>query len=301
MSSAVWCSIVIPTYNYARFVGRAIDSALEQPGPTREVIVVDDGSTDHTPDVLAAYGDRIRAIRQTNQGVSAARNAGIAAARGDYIVCLDADDRLLPDGLTRLKAAADANPQAAMVFGAYQTVDERGHVRRASPPPRMSTPLRNFYRFLLREFTIGNGRAAMRRELFDRIRYPVGLTHGEDIVVFGQILANYPVVSLADCVAESYEHPSRARNNLSALLRNGAATIDALFCPALLPPPALAWRPVFAAVWYAELARGAFKAGDHRQARALYLTALRTYWPVLVRGRHLTRWLRTYWPIRRAA
>lgn len=85
-------SAVIPAYNYARFVCDAVDSALAQTWPNIEVIVVDDGSIDDTRRRLEPYGDRIRYIYQDNRGLSAARNAGIRAARGEWIALLDADD-----------------------------------------------------------------------------------------------------------------------------------------------------------------------------------------------------------------
>src|SRR4051794_10354756 len=85
-------SVIVPAYNYERYLSLAIESALAQTHSPLEVIVVDDGSTDDTPRVLAAYGDRIRAIRQPNQGAGAARNTGIAASRGDYLAFLDSDD-----------------------------------------------------------------------------------------------------------------------------------------------------------------------------------------------------------------
>ncbi len=75
-------SVVIPTYNRAHCVGEAIESVLAQTYKDFEIIVVDDGSTDNTAEVLARFGDRIRVIRQENSGVSAARNAGIRAASG---------------------------------------------------------------------------------------------------------------------------------------------------------------------------------------------------------------------------
>jgi glycosyltransferase involved in cell wall biosynthesis len=89
-------SVVIPTYNYAGFVGCAIDSALKQTYRDFEVIVVDDGSTDNTREVLAQYGDRVRYVHQSNAGLSAARNTGIMAASGEYVAFLDSDDAWEP-------------------------------------------------------------------------------------------------------------------------------------------------------------------------------------------------------------
>jgi glycosyltransferase involved in cell wall biosynthesis len=108
-------SVVIPTYNRAREVGDAIDSALAQTRPALEIIVIDDGSTDETPAVLARYGERIRVVRQNNQGVAAARNAGIAVARGDLLAFLDSDDVWLPRKLELQAARIEADPELGLV------------------------------------------------------------------------------------------------------------------------------------------------------------------------------------------
>jgi glycosyltransferase involved in cell wall biosynthesis len=105
------CSVVIPTYNTAHFVEAAVRSALAQTLSPLEVIVVDDGSTDTTPAVLAEItSSRLRVISQPNSGVAAARNRGIAAARGDIIAFLDADDLWYAEKLERQVAALLANP-----------------------------------------------------------------------------------------------------------------------------------------------------------------------------------------------
>jgi glycosyltransferase involved in cell wall biosynthesis len=98
-------SIVITNYRYERFVGQAIDSALEQTYPNTEVIVVDDGSDDGSRDVIAAYGERIVPVLKDNGGQGSAFNAGFAASRGEIVMFLDADDVLLPHAAARVVSA----------------------------------------------------------------------------------------------------------------------------------------------------------------------------------------------------
>lgn len=111
-------SIVIPCYNHGRFLGEAVDSALAQTTPPSEVIVVDDGSTDSTPEVADGYGDSIRYFRTGNRGQQEARNLALAKAEGDFFINLDADNRLCPEYIERtlgLSKEYDA-PDLAFVY-----------------------------------------------------------------------------------------------------------------------------------------------------------------------------------------
>ena len=109
-------SLVIATYNHARFLGEALDSAVAQTLEGVEVVVVDDGSTDDTEAVLARYGGRLRVIRQPNRGLAAARNTGLAAARGTYVSFLDADDVLMPTKLAEQAAILDRAPTVGWTY-----------------------------------------------------------------------------------------------------------------------------------------------------------------------------------------
>lgn len=116
-------SIIIPNYNHAQYVGDAIDSVLNQTYTDYEVIVVDDGSRDNSREVIDAFGNKVRAIYQQNQGLSAARNTGINAARGRYIGVLDADDMYEPDFLETLVSALESRPDADGIYCGYRFVD----------------------------------------------------------------------------------------------------------------------------------------------------------------------------------
>jgi glycosyltransferase involved in cell wall biosynthesis len=103
-------SVVIPAYNAAGCIARAVDSVLAQTYERREILVVDDGSTDDTVQTLATYGDALRMISQANGGAGRARNQGVQASVGEFIAFLDADDRWLPDKLARQVEILEANP-----------------------------------------------------------------------------------------------------------------------------------------------------------------------------------------------
>jgi glycosyltransferase involved in cell wall biosynthesis len=115
----------ITTYNRARFLPGALESVFAQTYEGNiDVLVVDDGSTDDSADVLARYGDRIRVVRQKNGGRSAARNTAVREARGRYLSFLDSDDRWLPDKLARQVPALDADERVAIVHGHVDLIDE---------------------------------------------------------------------------------------------------------------------------------------------------------------------------------
>ncbi len=128
MSLAV--SVVIPTYNRAHLVPRAVASALANVEPGDEVIVVDDGSTDGTEEALGPYRDRIRLLRGEHAGAGAARNLGIAAARGALVAFLDSDDEWMPDKLALQRALFQARPDLLFCFSDFIVRDNAGQEHR---------------------------------------------------------------------------------------------------------------------------------------------------------------------------
>lgn len=117
-------SAIVPAFQAERFLGRAIESILAQTLAPYEIIVVDDGSTDATAAVAQSYGDKVKLIRQANQGVASARNTGILAAKGNQIALLDSDDVWLPHRLALQWKLMSAAPFPEMVFGTVEQVDD---------------------------------------------------------------------------------------------------------------------------------------------------------------------------------
>lgn len=118
--SGAGVSVVIPVHNGARYLGEAIASALGQVEPPLEVIVVDDGSSDGSAEVARGFGDLVHVVAQPQSGAAAARNRGVALARGNYLAFLDADDLWPAERLASQLAAFAADPALAAVFGAVE-------------------------------------------------------------------------------------------------------------------------------------------------------------------------------------
>jgi len=136
-------SVIIPVHNCERYLGEAIDSILAQTYRPLEVIVVDDGSTDATAQVAQAFGPPVRLMQQSRQGTAAARNHGVAAARGELVAFLDADDVWTVDKLTLQMEALEAHPELEAVFGLVENftspdLDEEARQRLVVPPDLMA-------------------------------------------------------------------------------------------------------------------------------------------------------------------
>lgn len=187
-------SVVIPSYNYGQYVCEAVESALAQTYPAVEVLVVDDGSTDDTRARLAPYGDRIRYIFQTNQGLSAARNTGIRQARGRFVALLDSDDRFHPRKLELQMALFARRPELGAV-GTETFSDE---------PPRWAeipavcdgSESVSLERAVVRA-PFAPSSAVVRTECFEAVGdFDTALRSVEDRDMWIRIAARYPIAKI---------------------------------------------------------------------------------------------------------
>ncbi|MBU2538379.1 MAG: glycosyltransferase [Proteobacteria bacterium] len=159
-------SVIIPTYNRAVFLARAIDSVLSQSYPDFELIVVDDGSTDETQALLASYGENLKVLRQENRGPAAARNAGIRAARHPLLAFLDSDDQFAPNKLVQQAAAMEAQPDL-LISHTQETWFRNGcHLNQKK---RHAKEGGNIFARSLELCVVGMSTVMARQELFDRI------------------------------------------------------------------------------------------------------------------------------------
>jgi glycosyltransferase involved in cell wall biosynthesis len=134
-------SVVVNNFNYGRFLRECIDSAIDQTYPETEIIVVDDGSTDDSRNIIASYGQRIIPVLKENGGQGSAFNAGLAVASGNIVVFLDSDDVLFPDIVRRVVDAFRSNPSLSKVQYRLAYIDESGRsLGRTEPPARWKMP-----------------------------------------------------------------------------------------------------------------------------------------------------------------
>lgn len=276
-------SIVIPTYNYASRLPKALDSVLNQDGDDYEIIVIDDGSTDETETVIQPYlSSKLRYIKQTNQGPAAARNQAIAQAKADYIYPLDADDQLLPSALATMSAAIKEHPEATIITAQQKT-----------KTPQFSKNLeQNFINYLRKRFSIPHGSVIMKRELFQQINYPASVRGREDIVFFAQALAIAPAVSLPTAVFSLCKHADSYRHQLDQQHGN-LNLVEQLFNPQRLPKPLFKYKKEFTSRLCLSFFRDHYRAGNYATARHWYWRAIKASPARLLQWRYLSKLLRS--------
>jgi glycosyltransferase involved in cell wall biosynthesis len=162
-------SVIIPVYNGEEYLAAALGSVLAQTRPLDEIIVIDDGSTDSSPDILRSFGDRLSVFRQQNGGVAAARNTGLERASGDLITFLDQDDLWPADRTQRLVEALESEPEAELAVGKVEICYQR------DTPPDPSENMETMHR----EFLLGS--MLVRAGLFPRLgRFNTRIGYADD-------------------------------------------------------------------------------------------------------------------------
>lgn len=198
-------SALVNTYNHQRFIAQAIQSVLDQdfPADQMEIIVVDDGSTDHTSEIIRPFLPRIRYIHKENGGQVSAFNVGVAESRGEILAFLDGDDWWAPKKISSVVAAFEKNPSIGSVGHAYYEVDENGCILGTMSPTSNTMGLKDFHiaqiSYSLRVF-LGTSRFAIRRSVLEKtLPVPAELPFFDNFVfsqaaaISGAILLDEPL------------------------------------------------------------------------------------------------------------
>jgi len=219
-------SVVIPCYNQSKFLGDAIESVIKQTYDKWEIIVVDDGSEDDTQEVACQYR-QVHCIRQKNQGLSAARNTGIDAARGVYLVFLDADDRLVPDALRLGYDVMCAHPDCGFVSGHHYHIDHKGALQTAYPQESMGDE--DPYLALLMNNYIGMHATVMyRRSVFDSVgKFDTTLKACEDYDFYLRVAQTFPTMRHDQVVAEYRHHDSNMSRDSIHMAKSVISVLNA--------------------------------------------------------------------------
>ena len=198
---------LIDTYNHERFIERAIVSVLDQDVPQDgiEILVVDDGSTDHTPELVAKFAPRVRLLRKSNGGQASAFNLGVPEARGEYVALLDGDDWWAPTKLgTVLETFAQHAEIGAIGHGFFHADDEGRAFERVAPlaTERLDfTSLENISRFRPMRCFFGTSRVVYRRDLLDRVLpVPDGIAIEADEYLWTIALCLQPALALGQAL-----------------------------------------------------------------------------------------------------
>lgn len=224
MRKSALVSIVIPCYNQAHFLGEAIESARQQEYTPLEVIVVDDGSTDATAQIATSY-DGVRLLRQTNLGLAAARNAGLAASKGKYVIFLDADDRLLSGAVEVGACHLDGHPDWAFVHGRFRYINSAGEI--ITLPVEETIIAEDYYEGLLQRNFIGmHGTVMYRREVLAVVGgFRSRLRSCEDYDLYLRICRHFPVGRHEQLVAEYRLHPASLSRNYARMLKTSVEVL----------------------------------------------------------------------------
>ncbi len=272
-------SIIIPSYNYAEYLPRAVNSCLNQAGDDFEIIVIDDGSDDNTKEVIKPLledNDSISYFYQDNKGLATSRNAGVNNSSGEYLIFLDADDELISHSLHYYREAILAYPNKQFIIGEHQSIDKAGYIRERKTNTRLKTTRESlFYAYLFKQLSISAGSYCLHRSVFSQLQFPQKLRSTEDIPMYSQILALFDTVLVQKPMVRIHKHDDSLRHSFDHAHAIGTDMVDVVFDAKILPTNFMAYRHQYLLKRCLSLTGLAYRAGAYSLAQRYYLKAVK--------------------------
>ena len=299
MSNKPLISIIIPAYNYAEKVERAIQSVLAQLTDKHELIVINDGSTDTTEvvlnNLLFATDHRFQVLHKKNKGSAATRNRGIKAAASDWFIFLDADDEMMPGALKEIVQHLEENPASRMIIGGYISVwPDNAKQKESLPKSLPASSISRVKGYLVdKTISLANGATVMHRDLFIKGMYPEHFRNAEDLPVFAQALANYHCTVLKRPLAKIHKHSTSLRHNVEYDRQVGLTLVKELFATKRLPEDCLQLEKAFTGQRALSLFRGYYTAKLYKEARQMYIYAFSVDWKVVFKLSYTRKYIKS--------
>jgi glycosyltransferase involved in cell wall biosynthesis len=221
-------SVAIPAYNGADYLREAIDSVLAQTHRELEVIVVDDGSTDHTATVCASFGERVKYVYQENDGTNGAgaRAAAVRAATGEWVAILDQDDRWLHAKIEKQLGALRAMPEAELSFTGFRAIDTEGQ---AVDDPILTTPQGDVFHLLLSVNPYCASSALIKRTAIEKYGIPAPRPGPADYEWWLHFGRHCQVAVVPECLTEYRTHGENYSGNMTRLAEQVLELLDRQF------------------------------------------------------------------------
>jgi glycosyltransferase involved in cell wall biosynthesis len=276
-------SVVIPSYNYARFISDAIQSVLTQSFRDFETIVIDDGSRDNTAEVVSAFP--VKYFYQENQGLPAARNRGIALTHSEYIIFLDADDILTENALQRSVEILDKHPEVAFSYGQAQVVDETGTTHGLIKSSFLNGSSVVEGKEQIKELALYSNRipistVMVRRSCLDKVGgFHEEMKRFQDHQFFIKLAKRFPVAYIAEPLVKYRVHPGSLHKNVDPRLaeRVFLQIVQEIFDDRELASYLQPWRNQVWSHYYQKIAGYAHGGQDMKLARHYMRRAVKVY------------------------
>ena len=291
-------SIIIPAYNYAHTLERAVFSVCNQMDANIEVLIVNDGSTDNTTDVLIELQqklqDKIKIFTKPNGGLSSTRNFGILHATGDYLIFLDADDEMAENAILHMREHLTKHPKTQFVIGGHTSVFSNGKRKLHTPIEPPEQPLAKLKAYLIdKTLSLSNGACLMHQSIFNQHHYPEHFRNSEDIPIFAYVLANFECSIIKSPLANIYKHDDSLRHNVIYAENVGLQLVEEVFNSNRISTELQVLKKPFLVQRLLSLSRVCHENKRHSQCTEFYMQAFKANWGVIFKWSYFKKFMKS--------